>query len=120
VSILMAASPLPPFEVSCVHDGSAAVLALRGELDMLSAPLLAHEIHVASENRPERIVLDLRGLDFMDVSGLRAILDAARSARREGRSLVIANPMPHIVRLLELTAIDQSLEVLGRPLSPVS
>jgi anti-sigma B factor antagonist len=87
---------------------------------MLSAPLLAREIKSANLRDPERVVLDLRGLRFMDVSGLRAILDAARSARRDGRSLVIANPMPHIVRLLELTAIDQSLEVLGRPLTPVN
>jgi anti-sigma B factor antagonist len=87
---------------------------------MLSAPLLAREIEAVSRDRPARVVLDLRGLRFMDVSGLRAILDAARSARRDGRSLVIANPMPHIVRLLELTAIDQSLEVLGRPLTPVN
>jgi anti-anti-sigma factor len=116
----MAARPLPPFEVSCVIDGSAAHLALCGELDMLSAPLLTREIVWAERADPARVVLDLRRLRFMDVSGLRAILDAARDARRKGRSLVIANPMPHIVRLLELTAIDQSLEVLGRPLAAVS
>jgi anti-sigma B factor antagonist len=116
----VAANPLPPFEVSCMHDGSAAHLALRGELDMLSAPLLARALESASRGDPARVILDLRELRFMDVSGLRAILDAARSARRDGRSLVIANPMPHIVRLLELTAIDQSLEVLGRPLASVS
>ena len=115
----MAASPLPPFEVSRARDGSAAHLSLHGELDMLSAPILAREIEMASRPGPERVVLDLRGLQFMDVSGLRAILDAAREANREGRSLVIANPMPHIIRRLELTAIDQSLEVLGRPLAPV-
>ena len=95
-------------------------LALRGELDMLSAPMLSRELETAAQSRPPRIVLDLARLSFVDVSGLRAILDAARDARREGRTLVVANPMPHIVRLLELTAIDQSVEVLGRPLTPVS
>ncbi len=109
----MSATALPPFEVSCVHDDFGARLALRGELDMLSAPLLAREIEAACRTAPARIVLDLGELSFTDVSGLRAILDAARSARRDGRSLAIANPLPHIVRLLELTAIDQSLEVIG-------
>ena len=117
---MAANSLLPPFEVACTHDGPAARLALRGELDMLSAPVLTRELEQAARRRPMRIVLDLGELSFMDVSGLRAILDAARSARRDGGSLVIANPMPHIVRLLELTAIDQSLEVLGRPLTSVS
>ena len=112
--------PLPPFEVSCAKDGRDERISLRGELDMLSAPMLARELEAAAKRRPPRIVLDLRALTFMDVSGLRAILDAARAARREGRGLVIANPLPHIVRLLELTAIDQSVEVLGRPLAAVS
>src|SRR4051794_25850411 len=116
----MSAMPLPPLEVSCVDDGREERILLRGELDMLGAPLLARELQAAAKRRPSRIVLDLGGLTFMDVSGLRAILDAARAARRDGRGLAIANPMPHIVRLLELTAIDQSVEVLGRPLTPVS
>jgi len=120
VSPEMNAAPLPQLEVAHDFEKSAARLALRGELDMYSAPLLERELESAAKRRPQQIVLDLSGLSFMDVSGLRAILDAARRARREGGSLVIANPMPHIVRLLELTAIDQSVEVQGRPLSPVS
>ena len=116
----MSAIPLPPFEIACVDDGPETRLALRGELDMLSAPLLARQIDAVEGRKPARIVLDLGELSFMDVSGLRAILDAARSARRDGRTVAVANPMPHIIRLLELTAIDQTLEVLGRPLAPVS
>ena len=103
-----------------MEGGPTERLALSGELDMLSAPILERELRAAARRHPRRIVLDLRELTFMDVSGLRAILDAARSARRDGASLAIANPMPHIVRLLELTAIDQTLEVVGRPLAPVS
>ena len=87
---------------------------------MYSAPVLARELEDAAATRRARIVLDLAALSFMDVSGLRAILDAARSVNRYGGSLVITNPRPHIVRLLELTAIDQSLEVPGRPLASVA
>jgi anti-anti-sigma factor len=111
---------LPLFEVLRRDDPRAINLYLRGELDMYSAPALLRELEKASAKRPARIVLDLAGLSFMDVSGLRAILDTARTVRREGGSLIISNPMPHIVRLLELTAIDQSLEVQGRPLSSVA
>jgi anti-anti-sigma factor len=87
---------------------------------MYSAPLLERELGAVTTEAPGGIVLDLAELTFMDVSGLRAILDAARNARRERRPFVIENPMPHIVRLLELTAIDQTLTVRGRPLSSVA
>ena len=86
---------------------------------MYSAPMLERELDAATGGSG-RIVLDLAELTFMDVSGLRTILDYAREARRAHRPFVIENPMPHIVRLLELTAIDQTLTVQGRPLSSVA
>jgi anti-sigma B factor antagonist len=116
----MSASALPPFEVSCQETSEHAQLALRGELDMSSAPQLTRELEAVEANHPKEILLDLAELSFMDVSGLRTILDAARRGRRVGTAIVIANPMPHILRLLELTAIDQTLQVQGRPLAPVS
>ena len=117
---MSSASALPPFEVSCVQTEEHARLALRGELDMSSAPLLKRELDALESHHPKDITLDLAELSFMDVTGLRTILDAARRARRAGSAIVIANPLPHIIRLLELTAIDQTLEVQGRPLSPVT
>ena len=115
----MPSPPAPQFVVRRRDGESGCTLVLSGELDMYSAPVLERALDNVAQYRPARTVLDLGGLSFMDVSGLRAILDAARSARRDGRALEIANPLPHIIRLLELTAIDQSLEVRGRPLAAV-
>src|SRR5689334_8498944 len=100
----MSASALPPFEVSCVESADQAQLSLRGELDMSSAPILTRELEAVEARHPREILLDLTELSFMDVTGLRTILDAARRARRDGGAVVIANPLPHILRLLELTA----------------
>jgi anti-anti-sigma factor len=93
---------------------------LSGELDMSSATCLELELKTVEARMPPVLVLDLSELRFMGVSGLRAILDAARRARREGRQLVITNPVPHILRLFELTAIDQSVELLRAPLTLVA
>jgi anti-anti-sigma factor len=82
---------------------------LSGELDISTSTSLELELQAAEMRRPPVLVLDLAQLRFMGVSGLRSILDAARRARREGRHFVVANPLTHITRLFELTAIDQSL-----------
>jgi anti-sigma B factor antagonist len=89
---------------------------LSGELDIANAAALELELRNAEARRPSVLVLDLAHLRFLGVAGLRAILDAARRARSEGRHLVVSNPVPHIVRLFELTAIDQSVELLRAPL----
>jgi anti-anti-sigma factor len=113
----MPSTAASPLLVSRSDDGRVVRLMLCGELDMSSATSLELELLTAEARRPPVIVLDLAELHFMGVSGLRAILDAARRARREGRQLVITNPVPHILRLFELTAIDQSVELLRSPLA---
>src|SRR3954447_5696109 len=110
----IAASPL---QVSRSDDGRIVRLMLSGELDMSSSTCLEMELSVVEARKPPVLVLDLSQLRFMGVSGLRTILDAARRARRDGRQLVVTNPVPHILRLFELTAIDQSVELLKGPLT---
>lgn len=112
----MPSTAASPLLVSRSDDGRVVRLMLSGELDMSSATSLELELQTAEARRPPVIVLDLAQLRFMGVSGLRAILDAARRARRDGRQLVVTNPVPHILRLFELTAIDQSVELLRSPL----
>jgi anti-anti-sigma factor len=106
----------PQLKVSRSDDGRIVRLMLSGELDISNAAALELELQTVEARRPPVLVLDLAHLRFLGVSGLRAILDAARRARRDGRHFVVTNPVPHIVRLFELTAIDQSLELLRSPL----
>jgi anti-anti-sigma factor len=112
----MPSTAASPLSVSRSDDGRVIRLILTGELDMSTSTSLELELKTAEARRPPVLVLDLAHLRFMGVSGLRAILDAARRARRDGRQLVITNPVPHILRLFELTAIDQSVEMLRAPL----
>jgi anti-anti-sigma factor len=112
----MPSTAASPLLVSRTDDGRIVRLILCGELDMSSSTSLELELQTVEARKPPVIVLDLAQLRFMGVSGLRAILDAARRARREGRQLVVTNPVPHILRLFELTAIDQSVELLRSPL----
>jgi anti-sigma B factor antagonist len=116
----MPSTAASPLQVSRSDDGRIVRLVLSGELDMSTATSLELELSLVEARRPPVLVLDLAQLRFMGVSGLRAILDAARRARRDGRQLVVTNPVPHILRLFELTAIDQSVELLRAPLTLVA
>jgi anti-sigma B factor antagonist len=106
-----------PLRVHRSDDGRVVRLTVSGELDMATAASLELELQAAEAARPPVLVLDLGELRFMGVSGLRSILDAARRARRDGRHFVVSNPVPHISRLFELTAIDQSVELMRGPLT---
>src|SRR5215475_8044756 len=87
----------PRFEVRVEEDASALVLHLAGELDLVSEPTFATALAQA-DGRPVRI--ELEELAFMDSTGLRALLSAAR----EVPGLRLTGPLqPPVQRLLELT-----------------
>ena len=77
----------PLFGVRQRHDADGAVrMTLTGELDLSATDGLRARLDEVQ--RPERRVrLDLSELEFIDCSGIRAILDAMAEARRDGCAL---------------------------------
>ena len=90
-------------------DGAVCV-ALRGELDLEHAYTFDEELRRIEENRPHCLVLDLRGLSFLDSCGLARLLAARKRARRERRRLLLVRGGPAVQRLLALTAVGEHFE----------
>lgn len=103
--------PPPRFAVRRVSTADGYRLVVQGELDRATAPTLAEQLTEAELARPRVLTLDLSELSFISVAGMRVVLDAARRAERERRSLVVLNPQPPIRRLFALSAVDRSLEI---------
>jgi anti-anti-sigma factor len=93
----------PRFEVHESEQGGALVLRLAGELDLVSEPVLTAALGKA-DGRP--VTIELEELAFMDSTGLRSLLSAAR----EIPQLTLKGPLqPAVQRLLDLT---QTLAIL--------
>jgi anti-anti-sigma factor len=60
-------------------------------------------------------VVDLRGLTFIDSSGVSGVLAAARRARDAGSRLVCVPGPPSIRRVFELTGVDTVVEWVDDP-----
>ncbi len=94
-----------PFRADIVDGGAGeAVVAVSGELDLHSADVLERAVAALHAAGRDRIVVDLRGVEFMDSTGLRVLIGLHRAAERDGRRLSLV-PGPHPVqRIFELTA----------------
>jgi anti-sigma B factor antagonist len=101
-----------PFSVTVSRDGDRATVELRGELDMAGTDRLRLALEQAEEPPNGLLILDLSMLDFIDSTGLEVLLRAARRAHDSGRRLIVARPSRYVRRLLEMTAIDQALDVV--------
>jgi anti-anti-sigma factor len=100
----------PFFDVRERRDADGAVrMTLTGELDLsASAGLKARVGEV--QRAQHRVRLDLSQLEFIDCSGIRAILDAMAEARGEGRRVEVDRAVSPVVRrILSLGAIDDQL-----------
>ena len=96
--------------------GPVAVVALRGELDLLSTADLEPELErLAEEPGVDVVALDLRDLEFLDSSGLRLVVLVERRLRDAGRRLVLVRGPQPVQRVFEITRMTDRLEFVDAP-----
>lgn len=89
------------------------MISLDGELDMASAPLLAGALDGAELAPDTMIVLDLQSLQFIDSTGLRAILSLRERCRESGQQFAVTRGSPQVQRLLDITGVAEHLQTLS-------
>jgi anti-sigma B factor antagonist len=87
-----------------------AVVRPRGELDLGTVEKLRGALDSIYS---KRLVLDLRGLSFLDSTGLRLLVTLHRRAQRDGFDLALVAPVGPAYRAIELTGLDRALPFAG-------
>ena len=103
-------SHLPVLELFEVRDAGRVRVRLRGELDLATAPLVAGRLRDLG-GRGEPVLLDLDELAFMDASGIRLVLTAARAAARGGWAFAVTPGSHAVRRLFEVVGLDTELPI---------
>ena len=97
--------------ISRITPGRVTV-AVRGEVDLATAPELRQQITDRLASAPANTLhLDLSGVSFMDSSGLLVLLAAQRRARLLGGDVVLTRTSPPVERLLDLAGVPFSVEL---------
>jgi anti-anti-sigma factor len=97
-----------------ISDGQH-VLTLRGELDMASASELKAALVRVCEEKPRVLTLDLRGLTFIDSTGLQAIIAASQECEKLAAEFRLIPGPPAIQRVFEIVGLIERL-----PFDPAS
>lgn len=104
--------PAQLFHVESIVWRERVVLSLHGELDIAALPELDVQIERAAVQSTARVVLDLRGLTFIDGTGVRAVLGAALLL---GQRLTVYPGPPAVHRVFELTDATDVLPFTRAP-----
>jgi len=102
--------PGPPFHIQDDRRNGIARLALRGELDLATAPRLETHLTRVEQDGVEAILLDLRDLTFVDSLGLLTFLKGRSRAVDNGHRFALVGANDQVRRLLQLTATEEILD----------
>lgn len=97
-----------------VLDGGWMSLAVTGEIDLATVDELRDAINRVAETG-SHLVVDLRGAEFMDSTGLKTLVVANRSFGEASRSFALAVQAGPIWRLIDLSGIESSINIVEDP-----
>lgn len=101
----MAQEQTPALTVRDEWDGDGATVTVRGEIDMTTVGVLRECLGQVVRRSPERLIIDLAAVGFLDTSAVHAFLDAKHALPRES-SVVLRSPQRQARRVFELTGVD--------------
>ena len=99
------------WETSETADGFHVELS--GELDISSASSVESRLIEIEQREPERLILDLRRVNFIDSTGLSMIINADGRARKAGRRLTIVSGEGVPRRILRTVGLEERLDVVS-------
>jgi anti-sigma B factor antagonist len=101
------------FEVTGSEQPGVPVLRVRGEIDVASAPEFQTSLSDLVGQGSEIVIVDLSEVSFIDSTGLGVLVGAEKEMRDMSHSLRLVVPQPQIMRLLELTGLDEVFTILS-------
>ena len=95
------------------REQGATVLVVAGELDLATSRALEEQLELATagSDSAERLILDLRELEFMDSTGLSVVVNTHQRAQQAGRRFGVIRGSRQVQRLLSLTGVADRMPV---------
>jgi anti-sigma B factor antagonist len=97
------------FNTERLQDGIVAIIG-DGRLNMVSAPALRAVVEQEIGAGYPRVIVDLSSVEFIDSSGLGALVGCLKAARQAGGDLRIAGPNKQVTMVLQLSNLDRVLK----------
>lgn len=108
------------FHAEAIISGDCAVLRITGEVDVYTAPELRQQVIDLVGNGTRHIVGDLRGVEFLDSTGLGVLVGSFKRLRVRQGSLRLVTSGGRVLQLLEITGLDRAFELCQGVLDAIS
>ncbi len=100
-------------DASLPPAAGSSVVRLPAEIDLATAPAVRDDMMAALNRDGAHLLVDASDVTFMDSSGINALVRAHERAVALGGSLHVVAPGSAVRRVLQITALEQRLGVVG-------
>jgi anti-anti-sigma factor len=101
-----------PFRIDVEPSRDSVRVAPVGELDIATVDKLRAEVERLRSTGFTQLVLDLRGVRFLDSTGLRLVLELDAAATEAGQELQIIRGAAVVQRIFEVTQVSERLKFI--------
>lgn len=93
-------------------SGAVTVVAVAGEIDVYTAPILRDHLDQLIDAGSYRLVVDLGAVTFMDSTALGVLVGRLKLVRGHGGSLVLACRHDRVLKVFTITGLDKVFQIL--------
>ena len=84
------------------------VIAIKGEIDVYSAPGFKESLTESINDVDHDIILDCSELSYIDSMGLGILVGALKRVKEKGKNIIIRNPKSTVRKLFKITGLDKA------------
>jgi anti-sigma B factor antagonist len=106
-----AGSPVNPPRIHEAETGLHHLLRLEGEIDLHVSPRIADELRALIKDKPEKLVIDLSKVSYIDSSGLTVLINAMRKVEAYRGKLYLAGMQEAVRMIFETSRLDQAFRI---------
>ena len=90
-------------------------VTLGGEVDLSRSPELRSALLDLLKTKPQRLVVDLSGVPYMDSSGVATLVEALQAQRRHGGKMVLCGLQPKVRSIFEIARLNMVFTIIEDP-----
>jgi anti-sigma B factor antagonist len=96
------------------YQGDAALVTVRGEIDLHNSPELRTALlNMLNERQPKKLILNLGQVPYMDSSAIAVLVEALQKLRKTGGKIYLTQLQPRVKGLLEIARLDSIFAIVA-------
>jgi anti-sigma B factor antagonist len=92
-------------------QGRSKVVPLKGEIDLHVSPTVTATLNEVIDKKPERLVVDLSEVSYIDSAGLAALIQAMQKVESYGAKFMLSGLQETVRSIFEISRLDQVFQI---------